>query len=82
MSIDMQGNLVGYGLIALVFFVGAVLVLEQDGRYPYRDLTDRERVWIGRIGLAAPLWPITVLAVVVAGIVWLFRVLIKAAKGD
>lgn len=81
MSIEWQTNLFGYGLIALVFFVGAVLVLEQDGRHPYRDLTDRERVWVGRAGLAAPLWPIIVLAVLVSLIVYLLRTLINAARG-
>lgn len=81
MSIETQGNLIAYGLVALIVFIGAVLVLEQDGRRPYRDLTNRERVWIGRAGLAAPIWPVTILIAFIIAITWFFRVLIKAARG-
>lgn len=81
MSIEWQTNLIGYGIIALVVFVGAVVVLDTDGRYPYRAFSDRERMWIGRAGLAAPLWPITVVAVLVSLVVYLLRTLIRAARG-
>lgn len=85
MSIESQGFLVSYGFIALMVLIGCVMVLEDDSRlkaYGRRSkLTDRERVWVGRAGLAAPLWPITALAVVVSLVIYLTKTLVMAARG-
>jgi hypothetical protein len=81
MSTDMQAFLVSYVTISLIVLIGSVLVLDDHERYPYRKLTDRERVWIGRAGLAAPLWPLMAAAVLVSAIIYVLRRLIKAARG-
>ena len=63
--------------VALIVFVGSALVLDDRTSVV---LSRKERVWIGRAGLAAPLWPITAVVLLYLMVRWPFRRLIKAAR--
>lgn len=85
MSLDMQVYVVSYGFIALLVLVCSALVLEGDlnasRNRRYKALSDRERIWIGRAGLACLLWPAMGVAIVGYVVYHLFRTLISAARG-
>lgn len=75
MSLDAQWALWCYSLVTVMVFVGCSLALND------RYLPGRDRIWIGRIGLAAPLWPVSVVAGLVVGFLFMLRKLRKAARG-
>lgn len=78
---DMTGGLIGYAMMMVVTLAGAVVMLERDGIYPYRALSDEERKWVARAGLACPLWPITALAIIGYAAFSMLRMLVRAARG-
>lgn len=86
MSIDMQVYVVSYGFIALLVLVGSALVLDMDrssreNNRRYKALSERERIWIGRAGLACLLWPAMGVSIVVYVVYHLIHTLVMAARG-
>lgn len=86
MSIDTQAFLISYGFVALLVLVGSALVLDGDTRARgmnrrYTALSERERIWIGRAGLACLLWPAMGAAILGYVIYHLFHTLVQAARG-
>lgn len=75
MSIDTQVAIVSWLACTLIVFLVAALLLDSDGT------RDKDRVWIGRIGLAAPLWPIMIVAAVIVVLFLMGRELFRAARG-
>lgn len=75
MSMDWQVGIFAYCCIAVMVFVCSSVALND------RWLPDRDRIWIGRIGLAAPIWPVAVVIGLVVGFVFLLGELRRAAAG-
>lgn len=75
MSIDTQVFIGAWLACSLVVFLVAALLLDSDGT------PDKDRVWIGRIGLAAPLWPIMIVTAIIVVLFLMGRELFKAARG-
>lgn len=75
MSLEAQSALWFYLMVTGMVFVGCSLALND------RYLPERDRIWIGRVGLAAPLWPVSVVAALVVGFLFMVRKLRKAARG-
>jgi preprotein translocase subunit SecG len=64
-------------IITVVTFIGSVLVLDDHTS----GFSDKERRVIGAIGLAAPLWPITAVMLLLWGIFFAGRYLFRAVRG-
>lgn len=64
-------------VITLLVFICAVLALDDDSV----RFDDRERRIVGAVGLAAPLWPITALLALLAGIFFAGRYLLRVVRG-
>lgn len=82
-----QAFLAWYGGISFLVLLGSVLVLDNDREERrrnrrYKTLSDRERIWIGRAGLACVLWPLMGAAIVCLAVYHLFSTLVRAARGD
>lgn len=75
MSLEAQSALWFYLMVMGMVFVGASLALND------RYLPEKDRIWIGRIGLAAPLWPVSIVVALVVGFLFMLRKLRKAARG-
>lgn len=76
MSSDMQVCLFSWVSVTMIVFLGAVFALDDD------YISDRDKLWIGRIGLAAPLWPLMIVVGAVIALVVMTRNLGRAAKGE
>lgn len=63
--------------ISVVTFIGSMLVLDDHTA----DFDDRERRVIGAVGLLAPLWPITAVLALFAGIFFVGRYLLRVVRG-
>jgi hypothetical protein len=61
--------------VSALVFLAAALMLDD------RNTRDKDRVWIGRIGLAAPLWPLMAVGAVVVILALMGRELFRAARG-
>lgn len=75
MSSDMQVAVFSWVVTSVIVFLGAVFALDDD------YIRDRDRVWIGRIGLAAPLWPLMIVVGAVIALVVMTRIMVRAARG-
>lgn len=62
--------------VSMVVFLAAALMLDD------RSTRERDRVWIGRIGLAAPLWPLMAVGAILTILFLMARELYKAARGN
>lgn len=62
--------------VAMLVFLAAALTLDS------RSTPDKDKVWIGRIGLAAPLWPVMAVAALVIILFLMARELFRAARGQ
>lgn len=62
--------------VAMIVFLAAALMLDD------RSTRERDRVWIGRIGLAAPLWPLMAVGAILTILFLMARELYKAARGN
>jgi len=71
------------GLIAMwvtltvLTFIGSMLLLDDSTA----RFSDRERRAIGAIGLAAPLWPLTAILLLLGGIFFVGRYLLRVVRG-
>jgi len=64
-----------YFTIAVIIFVLCVLALDSS----WRD--EKERKVIGWLGLSAPIWPVSVLALLVAGFYLCSRYMWRVVRG-
>lgn len=86
MSIDLQVFLASYATIAVLVLLGTALILDADASARdrsrrYKALSDRERIWVGRAGLACLLWPLMGLGLLGVVMYHLFSTLVRAARG-
>lgn len=65
-----------YAVIALILFAAASIssIASKAGERAFEDISP---TWAARVALCAPVWPLLILAAVA----WLFRTLIRNAKG-
>lgn len=75
MSVEWQTIMWTYAMVTVAVFVCASLALN-DGSVQQKD-----KVWVGRIGLAAPLWPVSALVGLVVVFMFAVNVLRKASRG-
>lgn len=64
-------------ICTLLVFIGSVLMLDDDTS----RFSDNERRVIGAAGLAAPLWPVTAVLLLLAGIFFAGRYLLRVVRG-
>lgn len=74
---DLPWMIGSYSVVTLFVFMCASLALD-DRTVRF---TARERIWVGRIGLAAPLWPIAIMVIIVAALLRALGKLTRAARG-
>lgn len=75
MNTDTQVAIGAWIAVTVVVFLAASLLLDDEA------LSQREKIWIGRIGLAAPLWPLMMVAAIVGFFLFMARELMRAARG-
>lgn len=75
MSFEEESVILVWSLVSVLVFLVAALALDDN----YMD--QKTKVWIGRIGLAAPLWPLMAVAAIVVILILMARELFKAARG-
>lgn len=75
MNTDTQVAIGAWITVTVVVFVMASLLLDDEA------LSQRDKIWIGRIGLAAPLWPLIVVAAIIGFFLFMARDLVRAARG-
>lgn len=75
MSVEGQLMVFVWALVSAAVFLAAALSLDSSG------IKQKDKVWIGRIGLAAPLWPVMAIGAVVVILALMARELFKAARG-
>lgn len=75
MSIDAQVALFSWLAVTMVVFLVSALLLDGGGT------REKDRIWIGRVGLAAPLWPLIATGAIIAILFLMARELYKAARG-
>lgn len=75
MSVEGQLMVYAWALVSAVVFLVAALSLDSRG------IKQKDRKWIGRIGLAAPLWPIMAIGAIVVILALMARELFRAARG-
>ena len=76
MSIDAQVAVGSWIAVSVVVFLVASLLLDD------RSIPQKDKIWIGRIGLAAPLWPVIIVFVVIGFFLFMARDLVRAARGS
>lgn len=75
MSVEGQLMVFVWALVSAAVFLVAALSLDSKG------IKQKDKVWIGRIGLAAPLWPLMAVGAVVVILALMARELVRAASG-
>lgn len=71
----MGGLVITYCTFALVIFILCVLALDSS----WRD--EKERKVIGWLGLSAPIWPVSVLVLLIAGAYLCSRYMWRVVRG-
>lgn len=76
MSVEGQMMVFVWVLVTAAVFMVAALSLD-DG-----SMDRKTKIWIGRIGLAAPLWPLMAIGALVVILALMARELARAARGN
>lgn len=76
MSIETQVAIASWIAVSVVVFLVASLMLDD------RSIPQKDKIWIGRIGLAAPLWPVLIVLVIIVFFLFMARDLVRAARGS
>lgn len=65
-----------YLAISIILFMGAALLLDGD------SVIEKDRKWVGRVGLWSPLWPVLLLYGVFAFLRHAYRTVRNASKEE